>query len=170
MKIRYRSTGSILAFANEHAVQPSTLTHYILPLNGEYFTNWNTIGISGKNPNISSAMAFHLYSYIILYSKQVLYLAILKFIYEVLMKSKCQIVKSGSRCSFGLHLIFLSTSFHLFSFSPSTLLKYIDTIYNFGKLKIFIASHTKPSQALQVLQESYMDVYNWAFICFSSFT
>lgn len=115
-------------------------------------------------------MAFHLCSYIILYNKQVLYLAILKFIYEVLMKAKCQIVKSSSCCSFGSHLIFLSMSLHLLSFSPSALIKYIDTICNFGKLRILITSHTKLSHALQVLQGGYVDVYNQPFICSSSFT
>lgn len=115
-------------------------------------------------------MAFHLCSYIILYNKQVLYLAILKFIYEVLMKAKCQTVKSGSCCSCSSYLIFLSMSLQLLLFSPSTLIKYINTICNFEKLRILISSIMKTSQVLQVLQGGYVDIYNQPFICSSSFT
>lgn len=75
-------------------------------LNGENLSNKNhdIIVASGRNSNISSAMAFYLCYYIILCNKRVLYLAVLKLIYDVLMKSKCQVVKSGSCCSFGLQV------------------------------------------------------------------
>lgn len=86
------------------------------------------------------------------------------------MKAKCRIVKSGSHRPFGSHSIFPSMSLQRLSFSPSTLIKYIDTVCNFGKLRTFITSHTKPSEALQVLQGGYVDVYNQPFICSSSFT
>lgn len=75
-------------------------------LNGESLSNKNhdIIVVSGRKSNISSAMAFHLCYYIILCNKRVLYLVVLKLIYDVLMKSKCQILKSGSCCSFGLQV------------------------------------------------------------------
>lgn len=150
----------------------SALSPQAWHLNGECLSNWNhdAIWVGGKISNISSATFFYLCSYIIIYNKQVLYLAKLKFIYEVLMNAKCQIVESGLPCSFGSHLNFLSMFFQFLSFSLSTLIKYIDTIHSFRKLRIFVTSHTKPSQALQVLQEVYVDIYNQPFICSNSFT
>lgn len=142
-------------------------------LNGECLSNWNhdAIWVGEKIiSNISSAMFFHLCSYIIIYNKQVLYLAKLKFIYEVLMNAECQIAESGLPCSFGSHLNFLSMFFQFLSFSLSTLIKYIDTIHSFRKLRIFVTFHTKLSHALQVLHGAYMDIYNQPFICSNSFT
>lgn len=137
----------------QYRPQPSPMPSYF---KGESLPNSNpyTIGVSGKNSNMSSAIAFHLCSYITLCSKRVFYLAILTFIYDILMKSKCQIVKSGSCCSFGSDLLFVSMSLQLLSFFPSFQTKYIETSCNLGKIIFwkFLTSHTKLLQALQLLQ------------------